>query len=380
MLATISAKDILERANHALSGRLKLLRHLVDQNSFTENIEGVNKLQSRLEDAFWELGLKTERHSIPNRGDILTATSAQASKSPILLVGHVDTVHAPDSSFKTFTEHGDLLRGPGVFDMKSGLIQIFIALDVLKSFQKLSQLPLKIIINSSEENSTKESVETICELSRGASAALVFELGRDNNGLVVERKGIIELWFNSTGLEAHSGNHFYDGRNAITPLIDIAQAAASLTNEEKDLTVNIARIDGGTQLCVVPGRALLGMEIRGGSVAVLDEALATIERLTKTFDGVTFKIDTKTAPLNKLPGTEALLNEFIDAGKFVGVEFSALPRVGGISDANHIGNLGIPTIDALGPTGGGAHTKEEFVRVSSIVPRAAATVSFLLNR
>ena len=158
--------------------RFELLKQLVNQNSYTTNREGVHKIQSILEDSFWEMGLRTERISCPKRADILVAKNSfdgkdltNANREPILLVGHADTVHPPQSRFQNWSIQGDQMSGPGVLDMKGGLIHIFLVLDILKKLEKLDHLPLKIIVNSCEENSTPTSAKLIQQIAEGAQEA-----------------------------------------------------------------------------------------------------------------------------------------------------------------------------------------------------------------
>lgn len=360
---------------------MKLLKALVEENSYTENIVGVNKVQGLLEDSFWELGLHTEKFNCKSRGDILVAKTSATSdgKKPMMLVGHADTVHAPSPDYKNFSEKGDILSGPGVFDMKAGLIEMFLVLDALKGLDLLSRIPLRILINSSEENSTPETVEKVALLSEGAAGALVFEIGREQGGIVLERKGIIELWCESKGKESHSGNNFHQGLNAIVPLCHIATEAARLVDDAEQVTVNVAQFSGGSHFCVVPGSAKLAIEVRAGTKEKLEAVLTTLQGFASRYEHVTVRVDTFTPPLNKTPESVALFESFANAAALVGFPVTALPRVGGLSDANIIGSAGIPTIDALGPTGGNAHTRQEFVNKSSIAPRAAAVAAFLAD-
>ena len=360
--------------------RFEFLKTLVNQNSYTMNREGVHKIQSILEDSFWELGLRTERVTCPKRGDILIAKNTNISDGPILLVGHADTVHPLQSQFKHWTLEGDVMTGPGTLDMKGGITHIFLALDILKKLGRLESLPLKIIINSCEENSTPTSAKLVQQIAAGGSEALVFEIGRADGGIVTERKGILECWIHMKGKASHSGNSFTEGVNALIPLCAIAVEAAKLTNISKDITVNVAQLQGGQQFCIVPEKASLAIEIRAGTLADMDATFAELDKLVKAYPHAELVVDTKTGPLNKSAKTDAMFAQFKKAADAVDFQIKELPRVGGLSDANLIGGLGIPTLDALGPYGTGAHTEDEKIFVSSIKPRVLTVVQYLLEK
>lgn len=363
-----------------LEERLSLLKIIVEQNSFTTNREGVHKVQSLIENQFWALGLYTSRVASPKRADILIAETILNSSNPILLVGHSDTVHPVSSSFKEFQIDGNIVKGPGVLDMKGGLIHIFLLLDILKDLDLLTKIPLKIIINSAEENSTPMSAKIMQQISTGAKEALVFEIGRAEGGIVTQRKGIAEGWIHVKGLAAHSGNNFLDGKNAILPLCQLALQCASLTDFDKGVTVNIAQIKGGEHFCVVPAQSSLGFEMRGCSEEDMNYTLDRIKDFVKETPDATFNLETFTAPLNKIPETDSLFLDFKSCAEQVGFFVKELPRVGGLSDANLIGSLGIPTLDALGPYGQGAHTDNEYIELSSIKPRVMAVANYIVTK
>lgn len=370
-------QKLKEAGQNAFQDRLRLLTTLVNENTFTENIAGVNRAQDLLEGAFWALKLHTERVSCPKRGDVLIAKTTPDPKNPILLSGHIDTVHPVKSEFKTCVDLGTKIKGPGTCDMKAGLIQILLALDMLKAVGPLSNIPIKILINSAEEDTTPESQELLVKLAKGARYALVFEFGRDSGAIVVERKGIIECLFESKGKEAHAGNNFFEGKNAIMPLVELATKCASLSSKEEDITSNIATIEGGTHWSTVPGAASMKVQIRSITNEISNRLVEQVKTWAAEYEGVKLSVLTEAPPLNKLPETDELVKRYIDAAKSAGEELSVMPRVGGLSDANLFGNAGIPVIDGIGPMGGGAHSKEEHVIKESILTRALTLAVFL---
>ncbi len=375
-------QDILARVHEKLPKGLDLLKSLVAQNSFTTNREGVHKVQSALESHFWALGLKTSRTPSPKRADILVAETPQAAlEPPILLVGHSDTVHQPSSNFKVCKQISEnKLSGPGVLDMKGGLVHILLALEVLKDLQLLNKIPIKVLVNSAEENSTAASAKLVQQLSAGAKEALVFEIGRKEGGVVTQRKGIVEFTIASKGKAAHSGNSFTEGVNAILPLCSIAVELEKLVNLDQGITVNIAQIKGGEHFCVVPASAALGIEIRTCDITQSENVMSKVQNLVDSYgDRLELLIETSTPPLNKIPQTDIMFEQFKNIASTYGFECKELVRVGGLSDANLIGSLGIPTLDALGPYGEGAHTDWEYIEIDSMAPRIASVIGWLIK-
>jgi glutamate carboxypeptidase len=382
--AELCLENVSEWAAAQLPAFTKQLKALVDVNSGTENLSGVHSVQRSLADNFERLGLSVDFIPQTNRAPILRARTRAGAESTdrLVLVGHADTVFGPDSSFQKFSidaQNPNIARGPGAYDMKSGLVVIEGALKALSLMGTLENTPLEVLINSAEEYPTLETCETMKSLMRGASAALIFEFGRESNAIIVERKGMARYEIAIQGKEAHAGNGFFEGKSAFVEMARVVLELSKLSNEQSGLTVNPGLGHCSNSLGVVAGSAKFGIEIRACTTTELDRARETVKSLGANGSPFAYTIREieHTPPMEIVEGTGSLLQRYIEAGRYAGVPFTKNGRVGGTSDGNLATSLGIPTIDALGPRGGGAHTEGEFVILSSIAERLSALVHFL---
>jgi glutamate carboxypeptidase len=366
-----------------------LLHELVEINSWTLNIVGVNQVQDRLAQEFEKLNLTVKRVKFSDRGDTLIATTPSYDTNNhnfILLSGHADTVHLPDSPFTKLTIDQDFWHGPGISDMKGGLVMILWALKNLYELEVLSKIPLKILINSAEENSTALTRSTVVETARDARLALVVEPIRPEHYIVLERSGLLMYEIEVTGKEAHVGNHFLNGASAINQLARNIIAIENLTDVSRRVFANVGVIRGGSSDGVIAGSANLSFEIRLPKESLLEEFREKANKAIFTpILGVIPNTQTKILvqeyfpPLETLPSTLHYLTEYQKAGERHGVNFKVLPQVGGLSDANQIAALKVPTIDAIGPLGFGEHTPNERLFMPSLEEQSIILSDFLMN-
>jgi len=246
-----------------LPSSISYIMKLANINSGTENTEGVDRVQSELADRIASLGLKVEIHPQVNRGSILVARTKASFDigGDVALIGHADTFFEPQSQFPVAID-GDFLKGPGVYDMKGGIVSMLDALTVLYEMGLLETLPLRMIINSAEEKPTFEVLKNMQELLKGSELALVFEYGRPNDDIVVERKGIATYLCHVAGKAAHAGNRFFEGANAIVEISRIAQSLYALSDQRREVTCNPGKIWGGQKANGVPDDAHLLFEAR----------------------------------------------------------------------------------------------------------------------
>lgn len=353
------------------------LAALVALNSFSANREGCQRVASKLEELFAIDGLTCQR--VPGRahGDHLVFRS-EGPGAPIALLGHLDTVFPP-GTFEGYLVDGALRRGPGVLDMKGGLVVIAWA---LKALVREGRLPaLRIVIVSDEEVGSPEGAPLIREAITGCSAALVFESGRANDAIVTERKGTGSATVTATGKAAHAGNAYWEGANAIWALSRFVDAAQKLSKKDDGVTVNVGTITGGTAKNTVPEHASAGLDLRFPTQAASDALWRSLHDAAHAHgvDGAKVEVTPGPgrAPMEKLPGTAALVSRYAAAARAHGLSGDEAPRQGGGSDGNTAASLGIPTIDALGPRGRFFHTKDEYIEVETLISRAAALADFL---
>ncbi len=303
----------------------------------------------------------------------------------VLLVGHHDTVF-PKATFHGYREDGALLRGPGVLDMKGGLVVIAYALGALRHVGLLERVPVRVVSVGDEEIGSPEGRTLVLDAARGAAAALVFESGRVGDQIVTRRKGIGAMTVVAHGKAAHAGNNHADGVNAIWAMAHFIQRAQELTDYERGVTVNVGKIAGGIGKNTVPDRAEVLVDVRfltardGESVlgALRDAAEAAADKVFGAKLEVHGGISRH--PLEKTDGSARLMAEYALAARASGLGADEAPLIGGGSDANTVAAVGVPAIDGLGPRGKGFHTVDEFIERDTLVPKAAALVRFLASR
>jgi glutamate carboxypeptidase len=376
----------LEKAVSWLAGERRsmeaLLRRLVDQNSFSRNLPGVNAVCSMVEGELRASGLEVERIPGKDFGDPLTFSSRGAGPFTFL-VGHADTVFPP-GTFEGYREDGERALGPGVLDMKGGLVVEIFALRALHRAGLLDRIPVRGIVVGDEEMGSPESQPLTVARVRGASAALGLESGRSKDLVVTRRKGIASLDARAHGVAAHAGGDHEKGRNAIWALSRFVDRVQALTDHSRGVTVSVGRIEGGTTRNTVPAEARCEVDVRflvpGDGVDVLarvDEAARQA-----AFEGT--RIDVRRAgsrpALVRTEASAALAAEYGECQREAGLGSGEAPLSGGGSDASVTGAAGVPSIDGLGPRGAGFHTHDEFIELGSLVPKAEALVRFLARR
>src|SRR5690606_20066573 len=237
---------------------LDVLERWVEINSFTGNVDGVNRMGDQLAADLAPLGLELTRRAGDGVGDHLVWRTAAWDAAPadrrVLLVGHHDTVFPP-GTFEGFSRDGERARGPGVLDMKGGLLVVRTALAALAEVGALAGMPLALVSVGDEEIGSGDSRPLLEELGRGARAALVVEAGRADDGVVTRRKGTGGVKVVARGRAAHAGNAHADGINAIWALARLIDRMQQLTDYDRGVTVNVGLVHGGEARNTVPGAA-----------------------------------------------------------------------------------------------------------------------------
>lgn len=360
------------------------LGELVGLNSFTLNPVGVDRVQERLADKFSGLGMIAERFPVAKRGCILQAeTKAARDKgNVIVLVGHADTVHPPDSIPHLLEERDGKLFGPGAFDMKAGLVVIELALEALAAANILDKIPVRVVINSAEEEATPETIEFMSQCTNLARAALVFEFGRDGGNIVTSRKGMFIGQLTMKGKSAHAGNNPSAGVSAIEEMGKLLGSVPSTLREASHQTsFNWGVLTGGTAKNVIAENASVDFEVRSATREGLVLSLDRLREVQANYSGpgqLQINTQPQVPPLEESSSSLTLAAEYALAGSKAGLTLKNLPRQGGISDANNVGKSGVPVIDGLGPVGAGAHTKDEYVVASSLYDKALTLIYYLL--
>lgn len=365
------------------SEMLGLTRSWVEVNSFTANVDGVNRVGAMLREAFTLPPLTcTLIPGAEGFGDHLVWRTA-AEGAPVVLIGHHDTVFPP-GHFEGWREEGNRAIGPGALDMKGGLAIIRTALAALDEAGLLATLPLTVVCVADEEVGSPSSAPHLKELAKGAACALVFESGRANDMIITRRKGVGAMTVIAHGKAAHSGNNHKDGANAIWALSKFVDAAQQLTDYARGVTVNVGEIKGGTSKNTVPERAECKIDLRYETVADAEALVADLRAAAAaaSIAGVTLEVigGVNRLPLERSDASAALRDEYAACARTCGLGDGEAPLLGGGSDANTVAPLGVPAIDGLGPRGAGFHTTNEYVELDTFVPKCEALVRFLVGR
>jgi glutamate carboxypeptidase len=360
----------------------RLLERLVRQSTFTGDAHGVNAVVSILDAELTRVGVKVLRVPSARYGDHLYFETAGGGE-PAFLIGHTDTVF-PRRAFDGFEVHGDLARGPGVFDMKGGLVVAVFALEALARAALLRHIAVRGMFVSDEEVGSPDSQPHLRSRAAGSSCALGFESGRSGDAIVTQRKGVASLQVEARGIGAHSGNEHAKGRNAIWALARFVDRAQSLTDYARGVTVNVGVFQGGTSKNTVPDQARAEVDLRYTTEEEGEVAYRAIERAAQeaALEGTQIYLVRSSwrPPMSRSEPSAALARAYGACQEESGLGSGEAPLSGGGSDACTTSAIGIPTIDGLGPRGSGFHTTEERVDLTSLVPKASALVRFLGRR
>jgi glutamate carboxypeptidase len=361
---------------------------LVEINSFTENVEGGRAVGAKLRELFAIPGLEVGVVPSQRFADhlVFATRPGGSAQGAVALIGHLDTVFPP-GTFEGYRREGDIAHGPGVLDMKGGLVVAAFAIRALASAGSLADLtPLRVIVVADEEVGSPEGQGVIRDVIAGARAALVFEAGRAGDAIITRRKGTGALSATAHGVAAHAGNQHKDGKNAIWALARFIDRAQGVTDYDRGITVNVGKIEGGQGKNTVPDRADAWIDFRFCTRKDGEEVIAALSRAAAetaaSLPGTRLVLDGGIArlPLERTEASAALMEAYAACARASGLGDGESPLLGGGSDASTSGMMGIPSIDGLGPRGKGFHTKEELIEVSTLVPKAQALARFLARQ
>jgi glutamate carboxypeptidase len=366
-------------------------------NSGTGNLKGLGAIASLLADAFGSLHGKVELvEPAPvervladgtiveiEHGRHLVATVRPEAPLQLLLTGHMDTVFATDHPFQEqkWVEDG-VLNGPGVADMKGGISVMLAALLAAETSDAFRHVGYQVMINSDEETGSASSAKLIEQLAKGKVAALTYEPSALPDGtLAGARPGSGNFSIIITGKSAHAGRNPQDGRNALLAAADLALQLKALTRE--GLTVNPARIDGGSPNNVVPDHAILRVNLRPLTADLQAFAHNAIKALIAAIESehdVSIHLhggfNRPPKPLD--PQAEKLFGLVRQCGADLGLTIS-WKQSGGVCDGNNIAACGIPVVDTMGVRGGSIHSADEYLIVNSLSERAALSALTLMR-
>ncbi len=316
-----------------------------------------------------------------NGGNLFARPRERRRSEPAqLLVGHYDTVWPLGTLVDMpFEVDGNVVRGPGVYDMKGGLTQIIFALETLSHFRLIPQVTPVVFANSDEEIGSRESTHHIRRLARCACRAFVLEpsLGRDGK-LKTSRKGVGRFTINIKGQAAHAGLDPDKGASAILELSHVVQALFALNNAEKGITVNVGTIEGGLRPNVVAPDSGAVVDVRVRTQQDADAVTQAIHALKPSVPGTSLEIEGGIGrpALEPTPRNRKLWTLARDLSSEIGLDLEE-GQAGGGSDGNTT-SLYTATLDGLGPVGDGAHAPHEFLCLDETLQRTALLAMLLL--
>jgi glutamate carboxypeptidase len=302
----------------------------------------------------------------------------------VLLCGHYDTVYGADDPFQTCRWLDDgTLNGPGVTDMKGGLVTLLAALQAFEQTPHATQIGWEILLTPDEETGTHGTRAYFEDAAKRNHFGFVFEPARPTGDIIHSRKGTGGAIVTCRGRAAHAAKIPNDGRSAILGLAAFALAASKIPAELPGTLVNVGNIKGGSPATnVVPDLAQAELDLR---VTKMTDEAPLFARLRAVADEVAATHEVKfdlNLWLNRPPkenhATEAkLFPEFQRAATDVGIKPFTWVHGGGASDGNFLGAAGLPCFDGIGPEGDHLHSAREYCRVATIVPRAQNVALFL---
>jgi glutamate carboxypeptidase len=361
------------------------LERLVNLDCGSYTRDGVNEVAAWTADFLARLGGVVTRHPDPEGalGDTVEAVFSGRRGGPrAILLGHTDTVFPEGTAAeRPFAVVDGVAKGPGVTDMKSGLLTLLYGLEAALATAELPFERLTVIANPDEEIGSPSSTPHIERVAGASDVAFSLECARANGDIVSSRKGTGDYVITVRGRAAHAGVEPEKGRSAILAAAHLVVGLHGLTGRWPGVTCNVGVIEGGIRPNVVAERTVLHVDLRAVDREAMEAADAAIRALAAApaVPDVTIEVHLRHRhwPMEKLERSGRLVD--LAQGLAVGLGFEVRDTAtGGASDANTTAGLGVPSLDGLGPIGGMDHSPEEWLDTASIVPRTALFAALLL--
>jgi glutamate carboxypeptidase len=351
---------------------LKLLEQMVMMESPSFDKSLVDQFGRFVAGQFGSLGGRVEIVPVDRFGDHLIVRFGSAP-SPVMLLGHLDTVFPAGEIVKRpFRTDGNRAYGPGVFDMKAGILLMWMLL------QTAGPHNVTVLLTSDEEVGSTASRELIEREACRCRAVLVFEPSLPGGVVKTSRKGVGRFTVKAIGRAAHAGIDPAKGINAIEEIANQVLALQAMSEPGRGTTVTVGVVQGGTRSNVVPAEAAVDIDVRVTSMLEGERVGKAIRALQPRLPGAKLEIrgTINRPPMERNADTVRLFELAREAAAGIGIELHE-GSTGGASDGNLTSALGIPTLDGLGPIGDGAHSVDEYIDVTSLQPRVALLAGLL---
>lgn len=387
--------DWIDRQHDAMCELLVKWSHI---NSGSHNTEGLSRMCRALSAEFGDLGGEMEEIEIPPQkvvdarghvrerplGHALRIRKRPQASLRALLCGHMDTVFGADHPFqKTKLLDANTLNGPGVADLKGGLVAVLYALRALERTGFKDALGFEVLINPDEEIGSENSLFLLKEAAANNHLGLIVEPALSDGTLAGERKGSGNFTVVVRGKAAHAGREHHLGRNAIRALADFITALDRLNGKREGITINVGRIEGGGAVNVVPDLAICHLNVRtriGADEGWMRDNFDALLSELNGRDGITAQLHGAfTRPPKPMSGgTERLFHIVAECGRELGIEIG-WKATGGCCDGNNLAAAGLPNVDTLGVRGGNIHSDREFVLLDSLTERSKLLALLLMK-
>lgn len=356
------------------------LRSWVEAETPTTDAAAVNRLMDRCAAELAAVGGAVERIAgHDGYGDtLLCRTPGQGA--PIVVAGHLDTVwdHGTLATSMPWRVEGPKAHGPGIYDMKAGSFSAFHSVREILRQKTHTKRPIILLLTPDEEVGSPTSRAPIEQAARGARAVLIPEPAGAGGACVTARKGVGRFDIAVTGVSAHAGGNWAEGRSAVVALAEVILKIHAMTDLAAGITTNVAPIHGGTRPNVIPPEASAEVDLRVPTIALGEKLEAAILGLAHERDGIRVTV---TGGMNRPPFAETpeIAALYAQARALAAKHGYELPKQhrGGGSDGNFTAAMGVPTLDGLGCTGAGAHAPHEHILWQDLAPRCATLCALL---
>ncbi|PTT20250.1 peptidase M20 [Acidovorax sp. HMWF029] len=361
-----------------------LLQKVVNIDSGSRDEAGVTAVAHALAERLLAAGVPVQFEPVPGYGVLLHAQvhpdGAEGEGAPLILMGHMDTVYpAGTVARRPFRVEDGRAYGPGVADMKSGLVlNVFVA----EAFARCGGLraPLHLFFSCDEEIGSPATRDLIMDRARGARAVLNAEPGRVSGNVVTSRKGSMVVEFEVQGVAAHAGINHAAGASAIEALARKTLALHALTDPATGVTCNVGVVQGGVVPNMVAPHAKAEVDLRFTADTNPDDLLERVRAIVEeeSVPRTQGRITTARRTLPMKPTPDYLLALYQQGARSLGFEVQG-EFTGGAADSGLTASVGVPTLCATGPVGGHAHTEREYCELATFVPRAQAVALAVLG-
>ncbi len=377
---SIPIPEFLTRAHQLEPHMLKQLAALVQIESPSDDKAAVDRAAAQVAQWARDLGGRVKLHRQARFGDSLEAHfGPRRGADPVLLLGHLDTVWSKGTlASMPWRLSKDRIHGPGVLDMKTGVVMMLAAIRILAECRAPAR-PVVVLLHGDEEVGSPASRKLTETVARRCRAVYVLEPAQGEAGAYkTARKGVGRYRLEVHGVAAHSGIDFLRGHNALLELAHQIEAICGITDLAREITVNPGLAGGGTRVNVVPANAWVEMDMRiarAKDQARVEQALRRLRPRDKACK-LHLSGGLNRPPMERTPGTAALFRRAQALAAEIGIRLDEASTGGG-SDGNFSSALGIPTLDGMGAVGAGAHALNEHCLRRHLAPRTALLAALL---